>query len=162
MVSIGKIAGIFAQQGITRKRKANGLQNLLDCTLEEISTSPDNTIIFTNLVDFDTLYGHRRDINGYVCALEQFDKRLPEIIAALQAEDLLILSADHGCDPGWPGTDHTREHIPVLAYGHGVAPGSIGARGSFADIGQSLASLFKIPAMDYGTSFLDLTPKPVM
>lgn len=155
VVSIGKIADIFAHQGISRKRKADGLQDLLDCTLDEINRCEDNSIIFTNLVDFDTLYGHRRDINGYACALELFDQRLPEIIAAMQDEDLLILSADHGCDPSWPGTDHTRENVPVLAYGHGVSAGSIGARDSFADIGQSLASLFELSAMDVGTSFLN-------
>jgi phosphopentomutase len=162
VVSIGKIADIFAQQGITRQCNAYGLHDLLDCTIKEIGNCPDNSLIFTNLVDFDTLYGHRRDINGYACALELFDQRLPEIIASLQAQDLLMLTADHGCDPSWPGTDHTREHIPVLTCGYGVTTGSIGKRDSFADIGQTLASLFQLPAMDFGTSFLDVTSKPII
>ena len=110
--------------------------------------------MFTNFVDFDTLYGHRRDAEGYARALEAFDARLPDLLSRLGAGDLVILSADHGCDPTWPGSDHTREHIPVLAYGAGVAAGSLGRRSSFADIGQSLAAFFGLPAMDYGASFL--------
>ena len=87
-------------------------------------------------------------------ALEAFDARLPELLALLRDDDLLILSADHGCDPTWPGSDHTRENIPVLAYGGPVEPGPLGRRGSFADIGQSLAKFFDLPAMDHGKSFL--------
>jgi len=111
--------------------------------------------VFTNFVDFDMLYGHRRDVPGYATALEYFDGRLPEVMDRMRADDLLVLCADHGCDPTWQGSDHTREHIPVLAFGNGVRPGSIGRRDTFADIGQSLASLFGLAAMDYGTSFLD-------
>jgi phosphopentomutase len=105
-------------------------------------------------VDFDMLYGHRRDVDGYAAALEYFDGRLPELQSAMLPGDLLIICADHGCDPTWPGSDHTREHIPVLAYGAGVKPGSIGERETFADIGQSLASHFGLRPMDYGRSFL--------
>lgn len=154
VISIGKIADIFAQQGISHKIKATGLTELLDCTLDAMSSTPANSIIFTNLVDFDSHYGHRRDTNGYAAALELFDQRLPEIMAALGEDDILLLSADHGCDPTWPGSDHTRENIPVLAYGQRVASGSIGGRSTFADIGQSLASVFDLPPMDYGESFL--------
>ncbi len=154
VISIGKIADIFAQQGISEKIKATGLNQLLDFTLDAMRTSADNSIIFTNLVDFDSSYGHRRDTNGYAAALEFFDQRLPEIMAALGEDDILLLSADHGCDPTWPGTDHTRENIPVLAYGQSVAAGSIGARSTFADIGQSIANVFALPPMDYGQSFL--------
>ncbi len=100
------------------------------------------------------LYGHRRDVAGYAAALEYFDRRLPELIGAMSENDLLIITADHGCDPTWQGTDHTREHVPVLAYGSCVAPGSLGKRSSFADIGQSLAALFDLSMMDYGTSFI--------
>ena len=100
------------------------------------------------------LYGHRRDVDGYATALEYLDGRLPEIIALIGEGDLLILCADHGCDPTWPGSDHTREHIPVLAYGAGVKPGSLGRRESFADIGQSLAVHFGLSPMDYGKSFV--------
>lgn len=151
---IGKIPDIFAHQGISQKIKAHGNSALVDATLDAMRDAPDRSIIFTNLVDFDMLYGHRRDAEGYASALESFDRRLPEIIDALGDDDLLILTADHGCDPAWPGSDHTREHVPILAYGKSVAAGSLGRRDTFADIGQSLASFFSLPATDYGTSFL--------
>jgi phosphopentomutase len=110
--------------------------------------------VFTNFVDFDMLYGHRRDIDGYADALEYFDKRLPEILAIMQDDDVLVLCADHGCDPTWQGSDHTREHIPVLVYGKKVSPGSLGRRDTFADIGQSLAAHLGLAPMEYGASFL--------
>lgn len=155
VISIGKIADIYAHCGITQKVKKTGIPDLFDATLEQISQAKqDNTIIFTNFVDFDSSYGHRRDVAGYAAALEYFDRRLPEIQAILQPDDLLILTADHGCDPTWQGSDHTREHIPVLVYGHQVAAGSLGLRDSFADIGQSLAEYFGTSAMEYGKSFL--------
>ena len=152
--SIGKIADIYAHQGITKKVKATGNAALFDATLVAIDEAQDNSIVFTNFVDFDMLYGHRRDVDGYATALEYFDKRLPELLEKLSDEDLLIITADHGCDPTWPGSDHTREHIPVIALGAGLAPGPLGKRDTFADIGQSLATYFKLPPMDYGTSFL--------
>lgn len=156
VISIGKIADIYAHQGITKKVKASGNAALFDATVEAVRTAGDNTIIFTNFVDFDMLYGHRRDVDGYAEALEYFDSRLPEILDLMKEDDLLILCADHGCDPTWEGSDHTREHIPVLAYGAGIEPGSLGLRESFADIGQSLATHFDLEAMDYGTSFIRL------
>jgi phosphopentomutase len=110
--------------------------------------------VFTNFVDFDMLYGHRRDVAGYASALEYFDERLPELQALMRSDDVMVICADHGCDPTWPGSDHTREHIPVLVYGAGVTPGSLGKRETFADIGQSLASFFNLSPMDYGTNFL--------
>ncbi len=154
VVSIGKIADIYAHQGITKKIKANGNAALFDATLTAIDETQDNAIIFTNFVDFDMLYGHRRDVQGYATALEYFDKRLPEILNKLKSDDLLIITADHGCDPTWPGSDHTREHIPVIALGAGLKPGSLGKRDTFADIGQSIATHFGLSPMDYGTSFL--------
>jgi phosphopentomutase len=154
VISIGKIADIYAHQGITKKIKASGNAALFDATLEALDETPDNSIIFTNFVDFDMLYGHRRDVDGYAAALEYFDERLPELLAKLKKDDLLIITADHGCDPTWPGSDHTRENIPVIALGAGLEPGSLGKRDTFADIGQSLASYFDLPPMDYGTSFL--------
>ncbi len=157
VISIGKIADIFAHQGITKKIKATGNAELFDATLDAFRSTRDRSLIFTNFVDFDMLYGHRRDIPGYAEALEYFDVRLPEMISMIGEDDLLIISADHGCDPSWPGSDHTREHIPVLAYGHGVSAGSLGRRETFADIGQSLAAYFALPPMDYGTSFLNST-----
>ena len=154
VISIGKIADIYAHQGITKKVKASGNEALFDATLAELETAPDNSIVFTNFVDFDMLFGHRRDPEGYATALEYFDGRLPEVLERLREDDLLILCADHGCDPTWQGSDHTREHIPVLAYGAGVAAGSMGRRETFADIGQSLAVHFGLSPMDYGESFL--------
>jgi phosphopentomutase len=154
VISIGKISDIYAHQGITKKVKANGNAALFDATLEAIDEAPDNSIVFTNFVDFDMLYGHRRDVAGYAAALEYFDERLPEITGKLKDDDLLILTADHGCDPTWPGSDHTREHIPVIAMGAGLQPGPLGKRESFADIGQSLATHFSLSPMDHGTSFL--------
>jgi phosphopentomutase len=155
VVSVGKIADIYAHVGITQKYKATGLDELWDTTLAALKTTPGHSIIFTNFVDFDSSYGHRRDVAGYARALEQFDARLPELLAAMGDDDIVILTADHGCDPTWPGSDHTREHIPVLCYGKQVKPGSLGERATFADIGQSVASWLGVPAMDYGTSFLD-------
>ncbi len=154
VISIGKIADIYAHQGITKKIKATGNAALFDATLAALDDAPDNSIVFTNFVDFDMLYGHRRDVDGYAEALEYFDSRLPELEAMMQDGDVLILTADHGCDPTWQGTDHTREHIPVIAAGKPVTPGSLGKRETFADIGQSLASYFGLEPMEYGTSFL--------
>ena len=154
VISIGKIADIYAHQGITKKVKATGNAALFDATLEALDAAANNSIVFTNFVDFDMLYGHRRDVVGYAAALEYFDGRLPELLAKLKQDDLLIITADHGCDPTWPGSDHTREHIPVIALGAGLKPGSLGKRDTFADIGQSIATHFGLPPMDYGTSFL--------
>ena len=154
VISIGKIADIYAHQGITKKIKATGNAALFDATLAALDDAPGNSIVFTNFVDFDMLYGHRRDVDGYAEALEYFDRRLPELEAKLQDGDVLILTADHGCDPTAEGSDHTREHIPVLVAGERVTPGSLGKRDTFADIGQSLASYFGLEPMEYGTSFL--------
>jgi phosphopentomutase len=154
VVSVGKIADIFAQTGITKQVKATGLDALFDATLKEIATATDNSIVFSNFVDFDSSYGHRRDVAGYAAALEWFDRRLPELMAQVKPGDLLVITADHGCDPTWPGTDHTREHIPVLIYGPGVVPGFRGARESFADIGQTIACHFGLSSMDYGVTML--------
>lgn len=155
VISVGKIADIFAHQGISQKIKATGNADLFTATLDAFESAQDRSLVFTNFVDFDMLYGHRRDIPGYADALEYFDSRLPEMMSMIGEDDLLIISADHGCDPSWTGTDHTREHIPVLAYGSGASAGSLGRRGTFADIGQSLAAFFDLPPMDYGTSFLN-------
>jgi len=154
VISIGKIADIYAHQGITKKVKATGNAALFDATLEAVGSAPAQSIVFTNFVDFDMLYGHRRDVEGYAAALEYLDGRLPEMLAVLKDDDLLIICADHGCDPTWKGSDHTREHIPVLAYGAGLKPGSLGRRDTFADIGQTVATHLQLPALDYGTSFL--------
>ena len=154
VISVGKIADIFAHKGVTQKIKASGNAALFDATLDAMATAPDRSIVFTNFVDFDMLYGHRRDVEGYAQALEYFDERLPELLDKMQDGDVVVICADHGCDPTWHGSDHTREHIPVIVYGAGVKPGSLGLRKSFADIGQSLAAHFDLEPMDYGESFL--------
>jgi len=154
VVSVGKISDIYAHMGITKKIKASGNAALFDATLDAIREAGDRSIVFTNFVDFDMLYGHRRDVDGYATALEYLDGRLPEVMELMGAGDVLILCADHGCDPTWPGSDHTREHIPVLVYGANIKPGSLGRRDSFADIGQSLSVHFGLSPMDYGSSFI--------
>jgi phosphopentomutase len=155
VISIGKIADIYAHQGITKKVKASGNAALFEATLDTIREATARSIIFTNFVDFDMLYGHRRDVDGYANALEYFDGRLPELLEVMHDDDIMFICADHGCDPTWQGSDHTREHIPVLAYGKGVVPGALGKRETFADIGQSIAAFFELAPMDYGTSFLE-------
>lgn len=150
VISIGKIADIYADVGITKKVKATGLDDLMDMTLCEINSAPDNSIVFTNFVDFDSSYGHRRDVAGYAAALELFDRRLPELLARVTGDDIVIFTADHGCDPTWPGTEHTREYIPVLVYGPKIQAGFLGKSETFADIGQSVARYFGVSPMDYG------------
>ena len=154
VISVGKISDIYAHRGVTTKIKANGNAALFDATLNAMRETGDRSIVFTNFVDFDMLYGHRRDVDGYAAALEYFDQRLPELLELMHDDDILVMCADHGCDPTWQGSDHTREHIPVLVYGGGMTAGALGKRESFADIGQSLASYFELSPMDYGTSFL--------
>lgn len=155
MISIGKIADIFAHVGISKKVKASGLDALWDATLQEFAQARDRSLVLANFVDFDTVYGHRRNVAGYAASLEAFDQRVPELLALLRDEDMLIITADHGCDPTWPGSDHTRECVPVLCYGKKVLPRSMGERASFADIGQTLARYFALSPMDYGTVFID-------
>ncbi len=157
VISIGKIADIYAHQGITKAVKANGLAALVDTTLQEYAAAPDRSLIFTNLVDFDQNYGHRRDAIGYGEALEYFDSRLPEITAVLGPDSVLLMTADHGCDPTWVGTEHTREYVPVLFSGPKVAPVNLGERQTFADMGQTLAEFFGLAPLAYGESFLSQT-----
>jgi phosphopentomutase len=154
VIAIGKIADIFAHQGISQNIKADGNNALFNATLKAAETAPSGSLIFTNFVDFDMLYGHRRDIAGYASALEAFDARLPELESCLRSGDIVIIAADHGCDPTFPGSDHTREHIPVLCFGNQVTPRFLGRRDTFADIGQSVASYLGIVPLDHGISFL--------
>lgn len=155
VIAIGKIGDIFAHRGITKEvPPSSGLMDLFDATLNETKIAPDRSLIFTNFVDFDMVYGHRRDIAGYAHALEEWDARLPEFEKLLKPGDVAIITADHGCDPTFAGTDHTREYIPVLVFGPGIKSGSIGRRETFADIGQSLAKHFGLKSFKYGKSFL--------
>jgi phosphopentomutase len=153
VVSIGKVADIFAGQGVTKQVKADGNAALMDATLKEAASAPGGSLVFANFVDFDTLFGHRRDTAGYAQALEAFDRRLPELERALKPGDLAVITADHGCDPTWTGTDHTREYVPILAFGPAARPGSIGLRASFADIGQTLARHLALAPLRHGTAF---------
>ena len=156
VAAIGKISDIFAHRGITTSTKATGLPALIDATIEKIKTESDNTLIFTNLVNFDQDFGHRRDPAGYADALTYFDQRLEDVTAGMTEQDLLLITADHGCDPTWVGSDHTREYVPILAYRHGTKSVDLGARTSFSDIGQTLTGFFEVPPLTHGESFLDL------
>ncbi|RTL00515.1 MAG: phosphopentomutase [Proteobacteria bacterium] len=154
VVAIGKIGDIYAHQGTTVEIKASGLPELTDKTIDAIKThNTKPTYIMTNLVDFDMNFGHRRDVVGYKEALEYFDTRIPEIIANLGAEDILLFTADHGCDPTWTGSDHTREHIPVFGYYQGKEL-NVGIRETFSDIGQTIANHLNLPKLDFGTAFI--------
>ncbi|MGY5807297.1 phosphopentomutase [Rhizobium sp. LEGMi198b] len=152
--AVGKIGDIFAHQGVSRIIKANGNMKLMDATLRTMDEAGDGDLVFTNFVDFDMVYGHRRDVAGYAAALEAFDARLPEVHEKLKPGDLVILTADHGCDPTWRGTDHTRERVPVIAYGPGIRSRSIGVRQTYADIGETVARHLGIAAGPHGRSFL--------
>jgi phosphopentomutase len=153
VIAIGKVADIYAHQGVTKMIKASGNAVLFEAFIEQARVAPDNSIVFVNLVDFDMVYGHRRDVIGYAKALEDFDAKLPELEAALKPGDMVVITADHGCDPTWPGSDHTREHVPVIAFGPAVKTGAIGKRKTFADIGQSIAKHLGLPALPYGEAF---------
>jgi phosphopentomutase len=154
IVTVGKIGDIFAHRGTGKEVKPAGNDACLSAALEALKDLPDGGFVFANLVDFDTEFGHRRDIPGYAAALEAFDRRVPEIEAALKPGDLVIITADHGNDPSWRGTDHTREHTPILSFGPGVTPGSVGRRESFADIGASVLAHLKVAHPGKGTSWL--------
>ena len=154
VISVGKIADIFAHQGITKAVKASGLAELWDVTLREAKAAPPSSLVFTNFVDFDMVYGHRRDVKGYAQGLSYFDSRLPELAAQLGEEDVVFVTADHGCDPTYTGTDHTREHVPVLMFGKKVCPQFIGGRDTYADLGQTVAAFLGLPPLSVGKSFL--------
>ncbi len=150
VISVGKIADIFAERGITQQVKAHNNMALFDAMLTSLAAAGDQSLVFVNFVDFDSLYGHRRDVIGYAKALEDFDQRLPELEAIMNPGDIALITADHGCDPTFPGSDHTREHVPVLFFGPSIQGQNIGARSSFADMGQTLAKHFQIMTLPHG------------
>ncbi len=154
IVTLGKIGDIFAHQHTGREIKAAGNMRLFDRLLEESRILPDGGLIFANFVDFDTEFGHRRDVAGYAACLEQFDARLPDFLHLLELGDCLVITADHGNDPGFKGTDHTREQVPILFYRPDHFGISIGQRKSFADIGQSLAKLLGLSPLHNGMAFI--------
>jgi phosphopentomutase len=154
VVAIGKIKDLFAGRGISRAVHTASDDEGMDA----VETALDQTragLIFVNLVDFDTVYGHRNDVQGYAANLERFDARLGEVLPRLKSGDLLIVTADHGNDPTTPSTDHSREYVPLLAYGARVRAGvNLGLRQTFADLGQTLAEVFGVEPLKHGTSFL--------
>lgn len=153
VIAIGKIGDIFAHRGISEIRKGVGNMAMFDKALGAMDDAGNGDLVFANFVDFDTEFGHRRDVAGYAAALEAFDKRIPEALARLKPGDLFLLTADHGNDPTWRGTDHTRERIPVIGMVPGMAGGAIGLRQTFADIGETVGEHLGLPPGQHGTSF---------
>lgn len=154
VAAVGKIEDIFAGSGITDAVHTKDNEDGMDKTLEYMNII-NKGLIFTNLVEFDSKWGHRRDVNGYARGLEKFDIRLGELIKKLQDDDLLIVNADHGCDPSFKGTDHTREYIPVLVYSKVLKKSmNLGILNSFADIGATVGDIFGISSLPVGESFL--------
>lgn len=154
VIAVGKINDIFNGQGITdavrTKNNMDGVDKLLDVMKQDF-----HGMSFTNLVDFDAVYGHRRNVKGYGQALEDFDARIPELVAAMKESDLLIITADHGNDPTFSGTDHTREYVPVLAYSKKLNQTGPITQGHYADIGATIAENFEVEPLEHGQSFLD-------
>ena len=154
VIAVGKIGDIFAHRGISEIRKAGGNMAMFDQALGAMDDAGEGDLVFANFVDFDTEFGHRRDVAGYAAALEIFDRRLPEALSRIRQGDLLILTADHGNDPTWRGTDHTRERIPVIGIAPGLKGGDVGLRPTFADIGETVAEHLGLAPGRHGTSFL--------
>jgi phosphopentomutase len=160
-LGIGKIEDIFCKRGVAHVNHTTNNRDGIDATLDALRNNRSDALIFTNLVDFDMLYGHRNDTEGYAKALEYFDSQLPRVMEALRENDLLIITADHGCDPTTPSTDHSREYVPLLVYGKKVKPVSLGTRESFADLGATVYEILTRSAQAYkgawnaGKSFLN-------
>ncbi len=154
VIAVGKIHDIFAGRGISESIHTDGNTDGMNKTLDIASRDFDG-LCFVNLVDFDMLYGHRRDIPGYARALSEFDAFLPSLISKLGDDDVLIITADHGCDPGYSGTDHTREYIPLIVYGKGTSPQMLGTRSTYADIAATAATAFGVPLDTPGTDFFE-------
>ncbi|NLL52998.1 MAG: phosphopentomutase [Peptococcaceae bacterium] len=154
VMAVGKIYDIFAGKGISESVTIRNNMDGLDKTINILQEKSQFDLIFTNLVDFDMIYGHRNNISGYARALEEFDSRLPDIIGALQEEDMLFITADHGCDPTTPSTDHSREYVPLLVYGQGLKKGvNLGIRSTFADLGATAAEYLGLEPLSNGQSF---------
>jgi phosphopentomutase len=161
VTSVGKISDLFAGRGITTSHPTKSDEDGM-AKIAERMASQDDGLIFANLVDFDTLYGHRNDVRGYAANLERFDAQLATLLPRLGKDDLLVITADHGNDPSTPSTDHSREHVPILVTGHRVRKGvDLGRRATFADLAQTLAEAFGVSAVDHGTSFLPEIILPV-
>ncbi|WP_207263824.1 phosphopentomutase [Desulfovibrio sp. Huiquan2017] len=150
VISVGKIADIFAHRGITKTVKGPTSAALFDLVEHEAAHAPDGSLVFANFVEFDSEWGHRRDVAGYAAALERLDARLAAFPAMLKPGDLAVITADHGCDPTFKGTDHTRECVPILLFGPPVLPGSAGLRETFADVGQTVAQHLGMGPLEAG------------
>jgi phosphopentomutase len=154
VVGIGKVEDLFAARGLTRAIHTRSDDHGMDVVLEELEAT-ERGLIFVNLVDFDTQYGHRNDVPGYAANLERFDARLAQVLPRLRETDLLMVTADHGNDPATPSTDHSREHVPLLVAGAATKAGiDLGTRQTFADVGQTIADIFDLAPTKVGTSFL--------
>jgi phosphopentomutase len=154
VVSVGKVSDLFAGRGITRSHPVTSDSDGMD-KVDDLVATESRGLIFANLVDFDTVYGHRNDTKGYAANLERFDARLARLLPRLESGDLFVVTADHGNDPTTPSTDHSRERVPLLVTGPRVRAGvNLGTRTTFADLGQTLAEIFGVPALDHGKSFL--------
>ena len=151
---VGKISDIFTGRGVTKVLKASENESQFNRTLEAIGEAKDGDLVFTNFIDFDQLFGHRRDVAGYADCLEKFDRRLPELIAVLKPGDLVILTADHGNDPTYKGSDHTRENIPVMAFGPKIESRNAGHLHTYADVAQTIAAHLALPPLRLGASFM--------
>ena len=153
-LGVGKIEDIFSRQGLDGSDHTGDNATSLDATVRFLREANGPTLVFTNLVDFDMVYGHRRDVAGYGRCLEELDRRLPEVVATLGESDWRFLTADHGCDPTAPGTDHTREYTPMVAFSPGGTAGvRLPDRDTFADLGATVADLFGIEWVGPGASF---------
>ncbi|MFQ5354688.1 MAG: phosphopentomutase, partial [Thermodesulfobacteriota bacterium] len=163
VIGVGKIGDIFAHRGLTEERHTEGDMDGMERTIEAVKerqAADSHALIFTNLVDLDMSYGHRRDARGCAGALEAVDRRVPELTGLLGPEDMLIITGDHGCDPTTPSTDHSREYAPLLVFGPALKRGlDLGTRETFADLGCTLSRVFGLPRGRAGTSFLSsITP----
>lgn len=154
VIAIGKTADIFAHRGVSESIKAEGIEGLFAATVEAAERAQPGSLTFTNFVDFDSHFGHRRNVPGYADALERFDHLIPEFESIMRPNDIAVMTADHGCDPTWPGSDHTREHIPVVLWGPKLGTMSVGERSTFADVGQTLASYLRVKPLAVGESLL--------
>jgi phosphopentomutase len=154
VIALGKISDIFAGQGVTQLIKGVDNMALFDRLLEVADTAADKSLTFVNFVDFDMHFGHRRDVEGYANALRELDARLPEFIARLRDDDLVVITADHGCDPTWAGSDHTREHIPMLFFGPAAPARELAVSSTFSDIGATLAHHLGVKPLANGTALL--------
>jgi phosphopentomutase len=154
VIALGKISDIFAAQGVTKLIKGPDNMALFDQLVKVVDEAPDNSLTFVNFVDFDMMFGHRRDLPGYSNALHELDARLPEFIAKMQDGDLAVITADHGCDPSWTGSDHTREHIPMIFFGPNTAPRALPTAETFSDIGATLAKHLGVKPLSNGTPLL--------